>query len=266
MAGFGRAMTSLRHAWAALPAALEMLEPLPLSEEAWSVIERLRDSFGDRSAHARLPLPIARFRDAAVRAIFEYASRLEDVETETVDERWQRAKFIDGPADVMALHARRFNDEVDRLVRVLVPSARYRKGHYAYGRFTVPSPHGLHTDHSAEDPASAAEPICIARIETLGTHYVAGDAAAYDEATRRKLEALRYWTTIPEGEPEALFEELLRRQVLRTIPVNHVVMMVAGNNSPTAQATQHIAARPPAGGIPSAFFQRQYRLVPLSAS
>ena len=260
MAGFGRAMTSLRHAWAALPAALEMLEPLPLSEEAWSVIERLRDSFGDRSAHARLPLPIARFRDAAVRAIFEYASRLEDVETETVDERWQRAKFIDGPADVMALHARRFNDEVDRLVRLLVPSARYRKGHYAYGRFTVPSPHGLHTDHSAEDPASAGEPICIARVGSLGTLHVDGDYRRFDDATRRMLEALRYWTSVPEGEPDEVLETLVRRGVIRAMPINQVMLMVAGNSGPDTQVTQHLAARPPEGGVHSAFFQRQYRL------
>lgn len=253
-------MTTLRQAWAALPPALEILEPLPLSDAAWSVLERLHAAFDDRAAHVRLPMAIARFRDDAVRTIFEHAQRFDEIETEAVDERWHRARFVDGTPDPMAIYARRFNHDVDRLMAVLVPAARYRKGHYAYGRFIVPAPHGLHTDHSAEDPAAGGEPICIARIETLGTHYVAGDPASYDATTRRKLEALRYWTSIPEGEPEAIFEELLARQVLRTIPVNHVVLMVAGNTSPTSLPTQHIAARPPEGGIASAFFQRQYRL------
>ena len=260
MAGFAGPMRALHQAWAALPSALEILDPLPFSAAEWSVIERLHGSFGDRAGHLQLPMAIARFRDDAVREILACARRFDEVETEAVDERWRRAKFVDGTPDPMTLYARRFNDDVDRLMGVLVPRARYRKGHYAYGRFTVPAPHGLHTDHSAEDPASSGEPICIARIETLGTHYVAGDPAAYDAATRRQLEALRYWTTIPEGEPEAILDALLARQVLRTMPVNHVVLMVAGNSSPTSQATQHIAARPPEGGIHSAFFQRQYRL------
>ena len=250
-------MTPLRQAWAALPSALDTLEPVPLTESDWDVLERLREGFAGREVHARLPLAIARFRDDVVRQVFEQACRLDDVETVAVTEETASDTTA---ADPMAPWARRLGDDIDRLLRVLVPAARYRKGHYAYGRFTVPSPHGLHTDHSAEDPASAGEPICIARIETLGTHYVAGDPAAYDPDTRRRLEALRHWTTIPEGEPEALFEDLLARQVLRTIPVNHVVLMVAGNSGPTAQATQHIAARPPEGGIHSAFFQRQYRL------
>jgi hypothetical protein len=38
------------------------------------------------------------------------------------------------------------------------------------------------------------------------------------------------------------------------------MLMVAGNSSATAQVTQHIAARPPDGGLHSAFFQRQYKL------
>ena len=250
-------MTPLRQAWAALPSALDILEPVPLTASDWAVLEQLHEGFAGREAHARLPLAIARFRDDVVRQFFEHACRLEDVETVAVTEGTASDATA---ADPMAPWARRLGDDIDRLLRVLVPAARYRKGHYAYGRFTVPTPHGLHTDHSAEDPASAGEPICIARIETLGTHYVAGDPAAYDPDTRRRLEALRHWTTIPEGEPEALFEDLLARQVLRTIPVNHVVLMVAGNSGPTAQATQHIAARPPEGGIHSAFFQRQYRL------
>jgi hypothetical protein len=162
----------------------------------------------------------------------------------------------------MATWARLYNDDVDALMRVLVPAARYRKGHHAWGRFTVPQPHGLHTDHSAEDPAAAGEPICIARIGTLGTHYVAGDYRAHDPATQSRLRALRTWTAVPEGEPEVLFEELLKRGTLRTIPVNHVVLMVAGNASADAQITQHIAARPPEGGAHSAFFQRQYMVGP----
>lgn len=253
-------MTPLRQAWAALPSTLDILEPVSLTASDWSVLERLRADFAGRDAHARLPLPIARFRDDAVRQIFAQACRLDDVETVAVVEGPSALAAGAATVDPMAPWARRFGDDVDRLLRVLVPTARYRKGHYAYGRFTVPTPHGLHTDHSAEDPGGAGEPICIARIETLGTHYVAGDPAAYDPETRRRLDALRHWTAIPEGAPEALFEDLLARQVLRTIPVNHVVLMVAGNSGPSAQATQHIAARPPDGGVHSAFFQRQYRL------
>ena len=149
----------------------------------------------------------------------------------------------------MAPWARRFGDDVDRLLRVLVPAARYRKGHYAYGRFTVPTPHGLHTDHSAEDPACAGEPICIARIGTLGTHYVAGDYKAHDLQTQGMLNSLRYWTAVPEGSPEEVLEDLLKREILKTIPVDHVVLMVAGNASANTQVTQHIAARPPEGGV-----------------
>jgi hypothetical protein len=74
------------------------------------------------------------------------------------------------------------------------------------------------------------------------------------------LKALRYWIAVPEGEPEAILDELLKRGTLRSIPVNHVMLMVAGNGSENTQVTQHIAASPPAGGLHSAFFQRQYRL------
>ena len=160
----------------------------------------------------------------------------------------------------MAHYMRLYNDDVDEMMSVLVPSARYRKGHYAYGKFTVPQPHGLHTDHSAEDPDSEGEPICIARIETLGTHYVAGDYKAHDPETQSMLKALRYWIAVPEGDPESIFDELLKQGTLKTIPVNHVMLMVAGNGSENSQVTQHIAARPPDGGLHSAFFQRQYRL------
>jgi hypothetical protein len=217
-------------------------------------------SFNDREAHTHLPMPIARFRETARKAIHEHVKQFSDVKTVNVDDNWLVENFADGTPDVMADYVRLYNEDVDAMMSVLVPSARYRKEHYAYGRFTVPEPHGLHTDHSAEDPDSEGEPICIARIETLGTHYVAGDYKAYDPATQSMLKALRYWVPVPEGEPEAILDELLKRGALKTIPVNHVMLMVAGNGSENAQITQHLAARPPDGGLHSAFFQRQYRL------
>jgi len=161
---------TLRQAWAALPARLKILEPMPFSSEHWSLIERMHANFNDRDAQTHLPIPIACFRDAATEGIYEYAQQFDDVETVNVNDRW-----LSGTPDAMANYARLYNDDVDEMMRVLVPSARYRKGHYAYGKFTVAAPHGLHTDHSAEDPGSAGEPICIARVETLGTLYVAGD-------------------------------------------------------------------------------------------
>ena len=238
-------MNPLRQAWAALPPRLKILEPLSFSPDDWSLLERLHERFDDRDADTRLPLPIARFREEAATAIYEHARQFDDLRTESLDDN----RF-----------AREFAADVDELISVLVPSARYRKGHCAYGRFTVPQPHGLHTDHSLEDPAAGGEPICIARIRTLGTHYVAGDYRAHDARMQNMLKALRYWTPVPEGEPEAIFEALLARGTLRTIPVDHVMLMVAGNGAADAQVTQHIAARPPAGGVHSAFFQRQYRL------
>lgn len=239
---------------------LKILEPLPFSSGDWSLIERLHTNFNDREAHTRLPMPIARFREAAGKTIYEHAKQFDDVKTAYVDDDWFAEKFVDGTPDAMASYARLYNDDVDEMMGVLVPSARYRKGHYAYGKFTVPQPHGLHTDHSAEDPEGAGEPICIARIETLGTHYVAGDYKAYDLKTQSMLKALRYWIAVPEGQPEHILDELLKRRTLKTIPVNRVMLMVAGNGSENAQVTQHIAARPPAGGLHSAFFQRQYKL------
>lgn len=238
-------MTPLRRAWAALPPRLAILDPLPFSPDEWRVLDRLHRSFDDRDAHARLPLLIARVRAAAVEAILAEARRFDEVRTGSLD---------DDP------FARAFAADVDALMSVLVPRARYRKGHHAWGRFTAPQPHGLHTDHSQEDPAAAGEPICIARIGSLGTHYVAGDYRTLDPRTQGMLKALRTWTAGPEGEPEAIFDALLRRGTLRTIPVDHVVLMVAGNAGENAQVTQHIAARPPEGGLHSAFFQRQYRL------
>jgi len=243
-------MTSLRQAWAALAPRLKILEPVQFSSDQWSLIERLHANFNDREAHTRLPLPIACFREAARNEIHELAKQFDDVETANAG----------GPPDAMAKYAGLYNDDVDEMMGVLVPSARYRKGHHAYGKFTVAAPHGLHTDHSAEDPGCAGEPICIARIETLGTHYVAGDYKAHDPQTQSMLRALRYWIAVPEGEPESILDELLKRQTLKTIPVNHAMLMVAGNRSENSQITQHIAARPPAGGLHSAFFQRQYKL------
>lgn len=251
------AVDALRRDWAALAPRLDLLEPLDFSAEHWSLIAAMRADFGARAVHVRLPLPIARFRPAARDAILALARQREEVETGTTD---------DGVAstddNAMAGYARAFSREVDALLGVLVPAARHRKGHYAHGLFTVPAPHGLHTDHSAEDPGAGAEPICIARLGALGTHCVAGDMRTFDARTRRMLDALRYWTPITEGEPEEVLTALLREGVLQTIPLDHVVLMVAGNGRADAQVTPHIAARPPEGGIHSAFFQRQYRLVP----
>lgn len=253
-------MTALRQAWAALPARLKILEPVQFSPDQWSVMERLHANFNDREAHTRLPLPIARFREAATTEIHEHAKHFDDVKTVYVNDSWLLETFANGTADTMATYVRLYNDDVDEMMNVLVPSARYRKGHCAYGKFTVPQPHGLHTDHSAEDPDSEGEPICIARIETLGTHYVAGDYKAYGPETQSMFKALRYWIAVPEGEPENILDELLKRETLKTIPINRVMLMVAGNSSANSQVTQHIAARPPDGGLHSAFFQRQYRL------
>ncbi len=253
-------MTPLHEAWAALQPRLKILDPVRFSSDHWSLIERLQANFNDREAHTRLPIPIARFREAASKAIHEHAKQYDDVRTVYVNDRWLAEEFADGTPDPMANYARLYNDDVDEMMAILVPSACYRKEHYAYGKFTVPQPHGLHTDHSAEDPKAAGEPICIARIETLGTHYVTGDYKAHDPTTQSMLKALRYWIAVPEGQPENILDELLKQETLKTIPVNHVMLMVAGNSSENAQITQHIAARPPNGGLHSAFFQRQYKL------
>ena len=253
-------MNSLRQAWAALPPRLKILEPATFSAGEWSLLERLHACFNDREAHTHLPLPIARFRDEARNEIFDLAERFDDVRTEQVQEGTGADETATSPAHAMSIYARLYNADVDAMMNVLVPLARYRKGHYAYGKFTVPAPHGLHTDHSAEDPTARGEPICIARIETLGTHYVAGDYRTHDAATQSMLKALRYWIAVPEGQPEDILERLLERGTLRSIPVNQVMLMVAGNSSENAQVTQHIAANPPAGGQHSAFFQRQYKL------
>ena len=253
-------MTSLRQAWAALPPRLKILEPVQFSSDHWSLVERLHANFNDREAHTHLPIPIACFREAARKEIYKHAKHFSDVKTVYVNDSWFLERFVNGTPDTMANYVRLYNADVDEMMGVLVPSARYRKAHYAYGKFTVPEPHGLHTDHSAEDPDSEGEPICIARIETLGTHYVAGDYKAHDPRTQSMLKALRYWIAVPEGEPENILYELLKRETLKTIPVNRVMLMVAGNCSENSQITQHVAARPPDGGLYSAFFQRQYKL------
>ncbi len=253
-------MTPLRRAWAALRPRLRILEPLEFSPGHWPLVERLHADFSDRGVHTHLPVPIARFREAAKDEIYRHAERCDDVETISVGDGSRPGRGADGAPGTMADYARLFAGDVDAVMSVLVPAARFRKGHHAYGRFTAAEPHGLHTDHSAEDPGAEGEPICIARIETLGTHYVPGDYRAHDPGTERMLGALRHWTAVPEGEPEEVLDELLRRGTLKTIPVNHVVLMVAGNGSANSQPTQHIAARPPEGGLHSAFFQRQYRL------
>ena len=252
--------TSLREAWANLPSRLKLLEALDFSAGQWSLLERLHANFNDREAHTRLPLAIARFRVDAAQEIFRHAQRFDDVVTVNVDERWAE-KVANGEADLMADYVRLYNEDVDAMMGLLVPPARYRKEHYAYGRFVFPEPHGLHTDHSLEDASAGGEPICIARIETLGTHYVDGDYRTQDSTTQSMLKAIRYWTPVPEGEPEEVFEKLLKQGTLKTIPVNHVMLMVAGNAAENAQVTQHISARPPEGGLHSAFFQRQYRLM-----
>lgn len=251
---------SLREAWTSLSSRLELLEPAAFSDAQWSLLERLHQNFNDREAHTKLPMAIARFRDDVAKEVFERARKFDEVVTVNVDDSWEQ-RLADGAGDAMAEYVRLYNEDVDAMMGVLVPAARYRKEHYAYGRFVFPEPHGLHTDHSLEDPAAGGEPICIARIETLGTHYVDGDYRTQDAGTQSMLKALRYWIDVPEGRPEEVFDELLRRGTLRTIPVNHVMLMVAGNASENAQVTQHISARPPDGGLHSAFFQRQYRLV-----
>jgi len=248
-----------------LPSRLQLLEPLPFTDGEWSVLERLHACFNDREAHTRLPMAIARFRDEAAKEIFDRARQFDEVVTVNVDENWEArvaAGTEGGAGDPMAPWVRLYNEDVDAMMDVLVPPARYRKEHYAYGRFVFPEPHGLHTDHSLEDPAAGGEPICIARIETLGTHYVDGDYRTQTPETQSLLKALRYWIDVPEGPPEEVFDELLRRGTLKTIPVNQVMLMVAGNALQEAQVTQHISARPPEGGLHSAFFQRQYRLIP----
>ena len=98
-------------------------------------MERMLANFNDRDAHARLPIPIARFREAASKAIYEHAKHFDEVKTVYVDDSWYLEKFVNGTPDAMANYVRLYNDDVDQMMGVLVPSARYRKAHYAYGKF-----------------------------------------------------------------------------------------------------------------------------------
>jgi hypothetical protein len=69
-----------------------------------------------------------------------------------VNDGWLVKKFVNGTPDTMARYVRLYNDDVDEMMSVLVPSARYRKAHYAYGRFAVAQPHARPPDgglHSA---------------------------------------------------------------------------------------------------------------------
>ena len=73
------------------------------------------------------------------KTIYEHAKQFDDVKTVYVDDSWFVEKFVDGTPDTMANYVRLYNDDVDEMMGVLVPSARYRKEHYAYGKFTVPA-------------------------------------------------------------------------------------------------------------------------------
>src|SRR3569833_984989 len=92
---------TLHPAWAALPARLKMLEPVPFSAEQWSLIERLHATFNDREAHTHLPIPIARFCEDATKGIYGYARQFDVVETVNVNDRW-----LSGTPDAMATYAR----------------------------------------------------------------------------------------------------------------------------------------------------------------
>src|SRR5689334_6534520 len=109
-------MTSLRQAWASLRPRLKILEPVDFTSDHWTLVERLHANFNDRDLHARLPIPIARFRQAASSTIYRHATQFDEVETVSVDDRWLAEKFSDGPADTMANYARLYNDEVDEMM------------------------------------------------------------------------------------------------------------------------------------------------------
>ena len=101
-----KTMTSLHQAWAALPPRLKILEPVQISSGHWALLERLHANFDDRKAHTRLPIPIARFRDAATKTIFEQAKQFNDVKTVAVDDSWVVEKFVTGTPDTMAKYVR----------------------------------------------------------------------------------------------------------------------------------------------------------------
>ena len=105
------------------------MKPLPFSADHWSVVERLYGIFNDREAHTCLPIPIARFREAARKAIHEHAKQFDEVRPVAVDDSWFVEKFANGTPDTMANFVRLYNDDVDEMMGVLVRSARYRKEH-----------------------------------------------------------------------------------------------------------------------------------------
>src|SRR5258708_1399090 len=119
-------MTSLHRAWATLQPRLKILEPLQFSADHWSLVERLHANFNDREAHTRLPIPIARVREAAMKAIYEHAKQFNDVKTAYVDDSWFAEKFANGTPDTMANYVRLYNDDVDEMMGILVPSAQPR--------------------------------------------------------------------------------------------------------------------------------------------
>src|ERR1044072_7135430 len=104
-----KTMTSLRQAWAALPPRLKILEPVPFSSDHWSLIKRMHANFNDRQAHAHLPMPIARLREAAKKSIYEHAKQFDEVRTEGVADSWFVEKFVDGTPDTMAHFVRLYN-------------------------------------------------------------------------------------------------------------------------------------------------------------
>ena len=95
-------MTPLHAAWAALPPRLKILEPLAFSSGDWGLLERLHATFNDREAQTRLPLPIARFGAAAIKAIHEHAKQFDDIQTTYIDDRW----LAQNTPDAMAHYAR----------------------------------------------------------------------------------------------------------------------------------------------------------------
>src|SRR5476649_1369160 len=108
-------MTSLHQAWATLQPRLKILELVQFSSDHWSLIERMHANFNDREAHTHLPIPIARFRGAASKAIYEHAKQFNDVKTVYVNDSWLVEKFVGDTPDTMANHVRLYNDDVDEM-------------------------------------------------------------------------------------------------------------------------------------------------------
>src|SRR5436190_1462889 len=114
-------MASLSQAWATLQPRLKILEPVRFSSDHWSLVERMHANFNDREAHTYLPLPIARFREDARKAIYDHAKQFNNVETASVDDSWFTERFGNGTPDTMASYVRLYNDDVDEMIGVLVP-------------------------------------------------------------------------------------------------------------------------------------------------